>query len=182
MYCERCGFIRHVYFTKKCKNCGIKLKVLPEGMKQKYNIFNDDWLELCSIQSSNVICSLNEEIRAGEEMISREKNFVINELVGNPLFSMEEYQKRIQKQREMNKELAEFHQEQTLKRQAKNIAQMQKESGKQDCIPKCPICGSTSISKITLTKRAVKTAVFGTLGAVDDAGKTWQCKNCGSKF
>lgn len=49
-------------------------------------------------------------------------------------------------------------------------------------VPKCPICGSTNLSKITLTKRAVKTGLFGFLGAVDDAGKTWQCNECKSKF
>ncbi len=49
-------------------------------------------------------------------------------------------------------------------------------------IPQCPICGSTNIDKITLGSRAVKTAVFGVAGAVDDAGKTYRCGNCGSKF
>ena len=49
-------------------------------------------------------------------------------------------------------------------------------------IPKCPICGSTNINKITISSRAVKTAVFGVVGAVDDAGKTYKCGNCGSKF
>lgn len=49
-------------------------------------------------------------------------------------------------------------------------------------IPKCPICGSTNINKITVGSRAVKTAVFGVVGAVDDAGKTYKCNNCGSKF
>ena len=49
-------------------------------------------------------------------------------------------------------------------------------------IPKCPICQSINIKKITFTKRAVKTAVFGVIGAVDDAGKTYKCENCGSKF
>lgn len=48
--------------------------------------------------------------------------------------------------------------------------------------PKCPICGSTNINKITLGSRAVKTAVFGIVGTVDDAGKTYKCGNCGSKF
>ena len=49
-------------------------------------------------------------------------------------------------------------------------------------VPKCPICGSANIKKITLGSRAVKTAVFGVVGAVDDAGKTYRCNNCGSKF
>lgn len=49
-------------------------------------------------------------------------------------------------------------------------------------VPKCPICGSTNIKKISFTSRAVKTALFGAVGAIDDAGKTWKCNNCGSRF
>ena len=48
-------------------------------------------------------------------------------------------------------------------------------------IPKCPICGSTDLQKITLTKKAGKIALFGIFG-MGDNGKTWKCKNCGSKF
>lgn len=47
---------------------------------------------------------------------------------------------------------------------------------------KCPTCQSTNLSKITATKRAVKTGLFGIFGAIDDAGKTYKCNNCGSKF
>ena len=49
-------------------------------------------------------------------------------------------------------------------------------------IPKCPICQSTNLKKITFSRRAVKTAVFGAVGAIDDVGKTWKCNSCGSKF
>ena len=49
-------------------------------------------------------------------------------------------------------------------------------------IPKCPICGSPNVQKITLGSRTVKIALFGMIGAVDDAGKTYKCNNCGSKF
>lgn len=59
---------------------------------------------------------------------------------------------------------------------------MQKEKYKQECIPKCPICGSFNVKKITITTRAVKTAAFGVFGAVDEAAKTYKCENCGSKF
>lgn len=48
--------------------------------------------------------------------------------------------------------------------------------------PKCPTCGSYSISKITVTKKATKTFLFGIFGAMDDAGKTWKCNKCGSKW
>lgn len=48
-------------------------------------------------------------------------------------------------------------------------------------IPKCPICQSTSLSKISTTHKAGKIALFGIFGA-GDIGKTWKCNNCGSKF
>lgn len=60
--------------------------------------------------------------------------------------------------------------------------QKQQKQQKKSNTPKCPICGSTNINKITVGSRVVKTAVFGVVGAVDDAGKTYKCGNCGSKF
>lgn len=46
----------------------------------------------------------------------------------------------------------------------------------------CPYCKSTTVSKITNTKKAIKIGLFGIFGAMDDAGKTWKCNNCGSKW
>lgn len=48
-------------------------------------------------------------------------------------------------------------------------------------IPKCPICGSTDLSKITTTQKAGKAVLFG-LFASGDMSKTWKCNKCGSKF
>ena len=47
--------------------------------------------------------------------------------------------------------------------------------------PQCPICKSTNLKKIAVTKKAAKVSLFGIFGA-GDLGKTWQCENCGSKF
>lgn len=47
---------------------------------------------------------------------------------------------------------------------------------------KCPVCQSTNVSKIGLTKKIVKTSLFGILGAASDAGKTYKCNSCGCKF
>lgn len=47
--------------------------------------------------------------------------------------------------------------------------------------PKCPICQSTNLTKISTTSKAVKIATFGIYGA-GDIGKTWKCNDCGSKF
>lgn len=47
--------------------------------------------------------------------------------------------------------------------------------------PKCPICQSTNLKKISTAKKVGKIAMFGIFG-MGDNGKTWQCNNCGSKF
>lgn len=48
-------------------------------------------------------------------------------------------------------------------------------------IPKCPICGSTNIKKISMTNKAVSALAFGVLAA-GHVSKTWKCEVCGSKF
>lgn len=45
----------------------------------------------------------------------------------------------------------------------------------------CPVCHSTSISKISNVGKVVKVGAFGILGA-GDIGKTWKCNSCGCKF
>lgn len=47
--------------------------------------------------------------------------------------------------------------------------------------PKCPICGSTNLSKISALHKAGKIGLFGIFG-MGDNGKTWKCNGCGSKF
>ncbi len=46
--------------------------------------------------------------------------------------------------------------------------------------PKCPICGSTNISKISTMNRTTSIVGFGILSK--KIGKQWQCNNCGSNF
>lgn len=47
--------------------------------------------------------------------------------------------------------------------------------------PKCPICGSTRLTKISALTKAAKISAFGIYGA-GDIGKTYKCNNCGVKF
>lgn len=98
------------------------------------------------------------------------------------VFSLESYNNQIEKERESDRELADFHYQQSCECYAKNLAQIQKEKDKQNCIPRCPVCGSTNVNKINIGSRAVKMAVFGVVRAADDAGKTYKCENCASKF
>lgn len=179
-YCEKCGRIIRPIFGKKCDFCGTKMKILPEEMKQKYNIFNSNWSNLYfELRMLDTDDGMHRRI---EELLSRERGFIMNEVANNPLFSLEMYKKQVEENRKSYQETVDYNKEQILKRIDKNTAQIQKEEDKQNCIPTCPICGSSNIKKITIGTRAIKAAALGTIGVIDDAGKTWKCSNCGSKF
>ena len=47
-------------------------------------------------------------------------------------------------------------------------------------IPKCPICGSTNLKKLSALDRGTSVFMLG-LGS-NKIGKTYQCKNCKSTF
>lgn len=48
-------------------------------------------------------------------------------------------------------------------------------------VPKCPICHSPNIHKITTAKKVSRVAIFG-IFALPKIGKEWKCDNCGSEF
>ena len=64
---------------------------------------------------------------------------------------------------------------------AQRLAQRNEQRRVSQNTPKCPICQSTNLSKITAVQKAGKIALFGIFG-MGDNGKTWRCNNCGSKF
>ena len=97
-YCKKCGFIGAIVLNKKCKNCGMKLTTLSEAMKQKYNIFTDDWSSF--VFGIHKLNSEDEKKCKVDELLTRKNNFIINEVANNPLFSNEEYEKQVQKDRE----------------------------------------------------------------------------------
>ncbi len=48
-------------------------------------------------------------------------------------------------------------------------------------LPKCPICSSTKIKKISMTNKATSVVAFGVLAA-GHVSKTYKCETCGAKF
>lgn len=48
-------------------------------------------------------------------------------------------------------------------------------------LPKCPVCSSTKIHKISMTNKAASALAFGILAA-GHVSKTYKCGVCGSKF
>ena len=63
----------------------------------------------------------------------------------------------------------------------KEIAQKVSEYNSKKPQKICPVCHSTSISKISNIGKVAKVTAFGILGA-GDLGKTWRCNSCGYKF
>ena len=47
-------------------------------------------------------------------------------------------------------------------------------------LPKCPTCGSTNVSKISLSSKAVGGAAFGIFSS--NVRHTFKCNNCGYKW
>lgn len=47
-------------------------------------------------------------------------------------------------------------------------------------IPRCPTCQSTNINKITITSKAMNTALFGLFGT--KRHKTFHCNSCGYEW
>lgn len=50
-----------------------------------------------------------------------------------------------------------------------------------ESLPKCPICNSTKIHKISLTNKAASAITFG-IFAAGHVSKTFKCDTCGAKF
>lgn len=178
MFCKKCGWIGGVLFSKKCGFCGTKMEILSEEMKQKYNIFNENWSKLYSeLHMLNTDDGAKKRI---DELLSRTNSFIMNEVASNLLFSLEDYKKQIENDKQGYYETVKYHNKQIGEQQAKNLARMQKEKDKQNCIPKCPTCGSTNVEKISIGKKAVGGATFGLLSS--DIRNTMHCKNCGAKW
>ena len=117
-YCKKCGFIGGVFFNKKCKNCGTKLSPLSEEMKRKYRIFNDDWSTL--IFEIRRLETDEEKSKRIEELLSRKDNFIKNEVANNPLFSMEEYENQIKKDKQNFCNVSQYQESKINEQQARN--------------------------------------------------------------
>ena len=120
--------------------------------------------EKCNCCNTNLLptpYTMNEYLFGNSIDVNIDKKIFDEYIKGNSQFDKELYRSRINKEK--------------LLQQA--TFDKQRESNK----PKCPICQSTNLSKITTLQKTGKIALFGIFG-MGDNGKTWKCNNCGSKF
>ena len=96
-------------------------------------------------------------------------DFIHNVIEKNP-----EYDPELAKQRNL------ILQEKQQNRQLQ-VAQKVSEYQASRPIPKCPVCGSTSLSAISTVGKIAKIYAFGLYGA-GDLGKQRRCNSCGHKF
>lgn len=93
------------------------------------------------------------------------------------------FKKRIDEYKLSQSDLRKY-QEQVIKKEdevQRYIESQIREKERQDAMkPECPYCHSKNTSKITMTSKAVNTAMFGILG--EKRKHQWHCNNCKSDF
>lgn len=159
MYCKRCGRVWIKFGTEKddCDICGLICYPIPD----KYLLIWEGQIDRDTIDK-------NKKDQFIEECIKSSPEF------DEELFNNRD-KIRLQKSAEYEQKLAignAILQGADVKTAFRNKGQN---------IPKCPICGSANLSKISTVTKATKIGLFGIFGA-GDIGKTWKCKNCGSRF
>lgn len=86
----------------------------------------------------------------------------------NPLFDKTKSDERVAAEDAHQAEMDQIH---------RNVEARKANNG----TPKCPICQSTNLSKISTGGKVAKVAMLGIFG-MGDNGKTWKCNSCGSRF
>lgn len=163
------------YKTKECHQCGYTIIQSTNSLNGKPDK-ND----------ANMLLSLcpfcNEVFFDGEiEGVAGCKTILENRIYAQYIFGNPEkerlYQERINgKPVRTPKEIAE---REKVKAERQKRVQEHKKAANSN-LPKCPICGSTNLKKLSFTNKAVSVGVFGLLS--NKINKTWECKNCKSTF
>ncbi len=164
--------MEHVYC---CPICGDILRI--DSMKAMGYISNDEYKCLdCnnvfetpykSIYNTNYYIGVAKNRFSPYENVRgnsggfRWKEILEEEVSNNPLFNQEEYNKRVNREKS--------------KSQIKNNNYNNDRN-----VPKCPTCGSTSISKISATSKVLGGALFGFFSKT--AMSQFKCNKCGYKW
>lgn len=211
-YCEKCGFVMDEFFPgRNCQNCpvchgvwseddmtALKYAELSEAEKDAYDEqllnriksnphFDEDTFYLCgnSTESGGFWGGfrLDKMIKMRPDLSQEKINEVYEERKAN-----EPFQPFPKIDWEKARETAAYYELEHAESKRRREELIKGYNGKppkspaeREHIPRCPICQSTRLSKIS-TGRKILEAGFGGIWGMDVMGKTYECRNCGSKF
>lgn len=200
-YCEKCGFVIDEFDPyrdeQNCPGCGgvwleddmnaLKYAELSEKEKDAYDKkllkrikrnphFNEFFFKIYGNSTENGGFWAGFRV---EKMVKMRPDFPQEKLT-----KIYEYRKANEPFKpfpEIDWEKAHQHAVQSELKYVEWLAEGSKSPEEKEHIPRCPICQSTRLSKIS-TGRKILEAGFGGIWGMNVMGKTYECRNCGSKF
>lgn len=173
IYCPVCGKDitfknNYCYFCKAQQdNPIIPQKTLKEYQKEAEKRFPKDE---CNIYGSRGALRWREII-------------LIDEIATNPLFNKEACLRRLKREALRYKEEIKKREQEAPQDDSKSIEwayPQYKKTQKASNIPKCPICGSTNLKKLSIIKRGLHAYAFGIFSKT--AFSQFECMSCHYKF
>lgn len=176
--CKQCGYCDFSNKTIKCPACGgtyIKVSLI-----QSYKIEHRGFDERYKYIEDNII-----KHKIDPEYTQLRKDYQDRKWA--------EYQQQRKKEQQKDHEKISAYQNKYLsfleeaqnqgipRSRAEEIASYAMQHNMYQ-LPHCPTCGSVDANKIGTGTKVAKTAAFGVVGAMSDAGKTWKCCKCGTKW
>lgn len=176
-FCTNCGQVTDeddvMHRDQECWGCGAKNKFVAINLtyEQAQQEYEEEIDKICKERSmkergksyyplSWKVDMLNEKLREEYFYGKLDQSASASAIHDREYRSTDEYQnKRYQESKEYQRKQAE----------------------KEASTPKCPVCGSKDLKRITVVGKVAKVKMFGLLGA-GDLGKTYKCNNCGMKF
>lgn len=164
LFCNKCGYVKTTYNTKPGNDCWIchEGKYIETDVDSKIadTEINEEYKQMHNGEYPSILES--------DEML-REKYFYgkLDSEISKAAVEKRKYWESPEGVEQRNREMDQWY--------------AKRNSQKFGTGPKCPICGSTNLKKITATRKILKVGLFGRLGT-GDLGKTYQCCKCGAKF
>lgn len=176
--CLRCGFCDFTNTSEKCRVCGGSYSNL--SLIQGYKLSKLGQNERISYMEQKII---GHKIDPNYDKMRREHiQSAIEEYQQQKAEREQKERKKISAYQDKYFSFLEEAQNQGIPRsRAEEIASYAMQHNLYQ-LPHCPACGSVDANKIGTGTKVAKTAAFGVVGAMSDAGKTWKCCKCGSKW
>lgn len=164
LFCNKCGEVRYTELEKLGNECGVCCEGKYIGTGINYTKVDTEINEEYKQMHNGDYPSILES----DEML-REKYFYgkLDSEVSETAVAKRKYSESPEGVEQRNREMDQWY--------------AKRNSQKFGTGPKCPICGSANLNKITATRKILKVGLFGRLGT-GDLGKTYQCCKCGAKF